>query len=119
MPTRSPEGKLLGERLVHVPSDLKHVPDGMTVDCDGRLWVAIAESGCVACFDPDSGAELRRIPLPCQRPTACTFGGLTLDTLYVTTREETGRSASPHAGALVQVKIPGVRGLHAAYRYPV
>lgn len=115
MPVRGADGKLEGRRVVHVPTGLATVPDGLTMDADGRLWVARAESGAVVCYDPDTGAEVRRATLPCRRPTACTFGDRDLAALYVTTRVESGSDASPHHGALVRVRIPGVRGADAAY----
>jgi len=58
-------------------------PDGLTVDSDGCLWVAMWDGWCVVRFSPD-GQELARIPLPVQRPTSCTFGGDNLNTLYIT-----------------------------------
>ena len=50
------------------------------------------------------------------RQCASVAGGADLSELYVTTREEgTGAGASAHAGALLRVRVPGVRGLAAAY----
>lgn len=58
-------------------------PDGLTVDSEGCLWVAMWDGWCVVRFDP-TGAEMGRIQLPIQRPTSCTFGGKTLSQLYIT-----------------------------------
>ena len=52
-------------------------PDGMTIDSDGNLWVAFCHGGCVTCFNPETGEQLRKIDLPCVETTACTFGGPT------------------------------------------
>ena len=53
---------------------------------------------------------------PCR--CASVAGGADLSELYVTTREEgTGAGASAHAGALLRVRVPGVRGLAAAYTF--
>lgn len=60
---------------------------------------------------------MQRVKLPVQRPTACTFGGDGLEDLYVTTREEKGDKASENWGGLFRVKVPGVKGLDAAYNY--
>jgi sugar lactone lactonase YvrE len=50
--------------------------------------------------------------------TASRAGGADLSELYVTTREEgSGAGASKHAGGLFVARIPGVRGLHAAYAF--
>lgn len=93
------------------------VPDGMTIDAAGKLWIALGESGCVAQYDPASGRQLSAIHLPVKRPTACTFGGADLSELYCTTREEGGAGASPSAGGLFRVRVPGVRGLAPAYPF--
>lgn len=114
---RGPDGKPLARTVANVPSDHKNVPDGMTIDSDGNLWVAPGESGSVVCYSSATGEELRRVVLPVRRPTACTFGGPQLEHLYVTTRVETGEDASPHHGGLFRVTIPGVRGVAPAYKF--
>ena len=91
------------------------IPDGATIDAGGKLWVALAESGHVVQYDPQTGKQLMAVALPVKRVTACTFGGEDLSELFVTTREETGPGGSPHAGGLFKVHVPGVRGLHGAY----
>lgn len=58
-------------------------PDGLTVDADGNVWVAIFGAGAVHCYRPD-GKLVRSVELPTAYPTSCTFGGVDLDTLYVT-----------------------------------
>ena len=93
------------------------IPDGQTIDAAGKLWVALAESGHVVQYDPETGKQLMAVPMPVKRVTACTFGGDDLSELYVTTREEPGEGGSPHAGGVFKVLIPGVRGLHAAYEF--
>eukprot|EP00290_Baffinella_frigidus_P008385 CAMPEP_0180137400 /NCGR_PEP_ID=MMETSP0986-20121125/12185_1 /TAXON_ID=697907 /ORGANISM="non described non described, Strain CCMP2293" /LENGTH=383 /DNA_ID=CAMNT_0022078845 /DNA_START=110 /DNA_END=1261 /DNA_ORIENTATION=+ len=93
------------------------VPDGMTLDADGHLWVVLGESGCVVQYDPASGSELRRVKLPVLRPTACTFGGDDLADLYVTTREEKGESASANHGGLFKVRVEGVKGMAPAWHF--
>jgi len=114
-------GAVSNERVtVTVPKADKGggTPDGMTVDSDGKVWVAIAGGGCVAQYDPKTGEELRRVVLPVERPTACTFGGADLDTLYVTTREPADQSPAPsEAGAVLAVRVPGVRGHRPAWAY--
>lgn len=97
--------------IYHRPSNLATVPDGMTIDADGNLWIALGESGSIVCVSPDTGEELHRVSLPVRRPTSCGFGGRDLEDLYVTTRVEKGEDASPHHGALFVVRGDGIRGL--------
>ena len=63
------------------------VPDGMCVDADGYLWVAIWGGGCVMRFAPD-GSSAGRISLPCPQVTSCAFAGPDLRTLVITTAAE-------------------------------
>ncbi len=81
----------------------------------GNLWVALGEAGAVACYDARTGTRLQRLALPVQRPTACTFGGPDLATLYVTTREEKGPGASAHWGGVFAVQVKGVAGRAGGY----
>ncbi|HAF58953.1 MAG TPA: gluconolaconase [Opitutae bacterium] len=60
-------------------------PDGMTIDQDGMLWVAMCHGGSVLRLDPHSGELLQKVELPCVETTACAFGGKNLDRLFVTT----------------------------------
>ena len=55
--------------------------------------------------------------LPVARPTALTFGGSDLATLFVTTRVEGGDAPSKDAGGVFSVKINGVKGAAAAYPF--
>jgi sugar lactone lactonase YvrE len=95
-------------RWVGVPDDAGR-PDGLTVDAEGGVWLALMEGGAVHRYAP-SGALDAVIELPVSQVTACTFGGPGLGTLYVTTSQigaDTG--AQPDSGALFAVQ-PGIRG---------
>lgn len=87
-------------------------PDGMCVDRDGNLWVAICDRGQVIGMTPD-GKPFDCIQLPCQIVTNCCFGGPDLDRLYITTgtfsMTEAEKSANPLAGGLFALPMP-VRG---------
>jgi sugar lactone lactonase YvrE len=89
-------------------------PDGLTVDAEGCLWVALFGGSAVHRYTPD-GTLLAVVPLPAAQVTACTFGGADLGRLYVTTSrqglDDAARAEQPLAGALFEVDVPGVRGL--------
>lgn len=80
-------GKLAGSRVAVDFRDLntEGSPDGMTIDEDGKLWVALCHGGAVVKVNPESGELLQKVELPCVETTACTFGGSNLDRLFVTT----------------------------------
>jgi sugar lactone lactonase YvrE len=85
------------------------LPDGMTTDSTGRLWIAHWGGGCVTCHDPVSGAELDRIALPTAHITNCAFGGVQLRTLFITSARS-GLSAEqlasqPLAGGLFAIDL--------------
>jgi sugar lactone lactonase YvrE len=88
------------------------MPDGLTVDADGGVWVALYDGRAVQHFGPDGtrGAQVR---VPEGRVTACTFGGEDLDRLFITTsREGLSPAEEPSAGSLHLADV-GVRGLPA------
>lgn len=84
-------------------------PDGLTVDAEGCVWVALWDGGAVRRYTPDGTLD-RVIRLPTPRTTACAFGGADLADLYITTAR-TGLSAPhPLSGSLLVVPGAG-RGL--------
>ena len=103
-------GGLTGRRPFVQIDEADGSPDGMTIDAEGGLWVALWGGGEVRRYG--SGGTLdARIPLPASRVTACTFGGPDLRDLYITTsRLEISPGSEPAAGALFRA-TPGVAGL--------
>jgi sugar lactone lactonase YvrE len=53
-------------------------PDGLTVDADGYLWVALFGGGAVHRYRPDDGSLDRRVPVPARQPTSVCLAGSTL-----------------------------------------
>ncbi|MFJ7147866.1 SMP-30/gluconolactonase/LRE family protein [Streptomyces sp. NPDC100445] len=91
--------------LVEIEEGAGH-PDGLTVDADGCVWVALWDGGAVRRYTPD-GVLDRVIRVPAPRTTACAFGGPGLTDLYITTAR-TGLSAPhPLSGALLVVPGAG------------
>lgn len=98
-------------RLFEIPADAG-IPDGMAVDADGYLWVALWGGAAVRRYAPDGRLD-RILKLPAMQVTSCVFGGADLGDLYVTSAAG-GLSAEdlrqyPHSGALF-VHRPGVAG---------
>ncbi len=80
------------------------MPDGLTVDADGGVWVAVWGGGALLHHDP-AGRLRQTIEIPAAHVTSCVFGGPDLDRLYITTAAGDGAGA----GALF-VTEPGVTG---------
>ena len=93
-------------------------PDGMTIDSEGKLWVAQWGGYCIARWDPLTGKLLAKINVPSSNVTSCAFGGPNLDILYITTAATGVRSSDlekyPQSGNLFMAK-PGVKGVKPFY----
>jgi sugar lactone lactonase YvrE len=81
-------------------------PDGLTVDADGCVWVALWDGGAVRRYSP-SGELDRIVELPVSRPTACAFGGADLTDLYITTARTGLDAPHPLSGSLLVVPGAG------------
>lgn len=93
-------------------------PDGMTIDEEDHLWVALWGGSAVACFNPENGELIRKIEVPAKNVTSCAFGGNDLGTLYITTARESTSDEDlqkfPHAGGVFKIR-PGVKGVKAFF----
>jgi sugar lactone lactonase YvrE len=96
-------------------------PDGMAVDADGGLWVAIWGGGRIEHRLPD-GTLAGSVVLPVSQVSSCCFGGPRLQDLYVTTAWQSlspeRRAAEPLAGGLFRCR-PGVAGLPTCVYSPL
>ena len=103
---------LTGRRTFVTIAEHDGAPDGLTVDAQGGIWVALYGGGAVRRYAPGGTLELV-VELPVKNVTACTFGGPRLDELFITTsREGLKPGEVPQAGALFRAPV-GVRGLPA------
>ena len=104
------DGSLARRRpLIEISPDLG-MPDGLALDAEGGVWVALWRGRAVHRYGPDGRLEAV-VDLPASQVTACTFGGPDLDELYITTsRLDLPAGDQPAAGSLFRVS-PGVRGL--------
>ena len=106
------ESGLTGLRpFAEIPPEAGH-PDGLTVDAQGGVWVALFGGGVVRRYTPD-GVLDGVVEVAARKVTACTFGGPRLDQLVITTsREGLEPGIDPLAGSLFLV-VTGVVGLPA------
>jgi sugar lactone lactonase YvrE len=87
-------------------------PDGLAVDAEGYVWLALWDGWALRRYRPDGTLE-RVVDLPVSLVTSCAFGGDDLGDLYVTTASvglsDAELRAQPHAGAVFACR-PGVTG---------
>ncbi|KAK3088769.1 hypothetical protein FSP39_023562 [Pinctada imbricata] len=100
------------------------IPDGMTIDNEGKIWVAGFNGGKVFRFDPETGKQLQSIKIPAKRVTSCCFGGKNHDELYITSSlegaDEEETKSLPRSGSLFRVKGLGVKGFPSTiYEGPI
>uniref|UniRef100_V5GXT7 Regucalcin n=1 Tax=Anoplophora glabripennis TaxID=217634 RepID=V5GXT7_ANOGL len=112
------QGTITNRRPVFTLSrhDIPGLLDGMTIDSDGNLWVAICNAGKVIKVDPRKPETLLyTLSLPAKQTTSVAFGGKNMDELYVTTgRLEFGNTEKlsvPENGAVYKITGLGSRGV--------
>lgn len=96
-------GSVSNRRPLAEVTDTDGVPDGLCVDADGCVWVAVNGGGQVRRYTP-AGTLDRTVEVPAKQVSACCFGGDDLTDLYVTTGRENFTeeqiAAQPLAGSL-------------------
>lgn len=106
--------------LLALPQEV--LPDGMCIDRDGLLWIALWSGQQVIALDPKKRSVVHRLPVPAWNVTSCCFGGPALDELYITTASiETPSdmiAAFPQSGQVFRCR-PGAVGLPAASYAPL
>jgi gluconolactonase len=99
-------------------ADIPGGPDGMTIDTDGNLWIAIFGGDRIIKIDPRKPETLlESIKLPAHQVTSAAWGGPDLDQLYVTTAKLTTDGIEyppPDHGATYVITGTGSKGLPAA-----
>jgi sugar lactone lactonase YvrE len=106
-------GSLSNRRRVVDVHEREGLADGLTVDTDGCIWVALCFGGVVRRYTPDGRLDAT-VRLPVTMATSCAFGGDGYRTLYITTGRTTlpddELRRQPLAGSVFRVE-PGVHGL--------
>ena len=115
----SESGDLMGDGdvCIQIPSEWNCSPDGMSIDCNGMLWIALWGGGAVTCWNPSDGSHLATLEIPCSLVTSCCFGGSAFDKLFITTARydlsQEALASMPHAGGIFMADV-GVTGMPAA-----
>jgi len=101
-------GEISNRRVVIDVDPVDGLPDGMTIDTEGMLWIALWGGWKVARWNPHTGEKLTEIKLPVSQVTSCTFGGKDLNDLYITSAkvnlDADSLANQPYAGCLFVVK---------------
>jgi sugar lactone lactonase YvrE len=111
---RQADGTLGKGRLLACFPESMGCPDGIAIDRDDNLWVAMWGGSAVVRIDGQSGSILQKIDLPVRQPSSCCFGGARLDQLYVTSAwsgmDDAQRQRDPLAGSIFQIptSTPGI-----------
>ena len=103
-------GEISNRRLcIEIPHE-RGFPDGMTIDEEGMLWIAMFGGWGVSRWNPENGRMLGYFEMPAKNITSCSFGGEHLDELYVTSARtlntENELVDQPEAGNLFHL-VPG------------
>ena len=102
------DGTLIEKKLfISIPPN-EGKPDGMTVDEEGYIWIALFGGSCVNRYNKQ-GKKVDTIQMPVSCITSCVFGGENLDTLFITTASfklnNQEKNNEPHAGSLFKIKL--------------
>lgn len=106
-----PSRGLSGRRPFATVDETDGSPDGLTVDAEGGVWVALWGGSQVRRYTPEGLLDMI-IAVPVRQVSACTFGGSQLDQLFITTSRLGLSDDEPQAGA-VFVVAAGIEGLPA------
>jgi sugar lactone lactonase YvrE len=96
----------------HITTDA--IPDGLTIDSEGNIWVALWGQGRVDCFSQE-GELLQQVAVPATQPTSVALCGPNLTTLAITTAryqlDDDQLAQTPQAGDVFFTEVPtkGVR----------
>lgn len=106
---QSDNGEISNRKIALIIPDDTGVPDGMTVDSEGMIWVAHWGGSRVTRWNPITGKQLDQVDLPVSQVTSCCFGGANLDVLFITTARsgltEEQLMEQPLAGGLFAIKL--------------
>nr|AUN37891.1 gluconolactonase [uncultured bacterium] len=107
-------GSISNESIIVEMTEPGCTPDGMTIDEEGMLWVAIWGGGCVNRYNPLTGEIIGVVYLDAPNVTSCAFGGNNMEQLFITTArvglDEEQLQQYPDSGSLFIVDV-GIKGM--------
>jgi sugar lactone lactonase YvrE len=111
-------GNISNERVLVELNEADGFPDGIAIDEEGMLWVALWGGCAVTKFDSKTGEMISKIEVPAKNVTACAFGGENLDRLFITSASvemsQEEHAKFPDAGSMFSIK-PGVKGVRNSF----
>lgn len=103
-------GEINSKKIIAVIPKEIGLPDGMTIDSEDHLWVALFDGGKVIRINPGNGETVFEVCVPVPKVTSCAFAGKNLDELYITTAHylmnEEALKKYPLSGSLFKAKVP-------------
>lgn len=103
--------------LLNWPSERGYL-DGMTIDAEGKLWIAIWNGGMVIRFCPDTKRIIGEVRVNAKKPTSMVFGGKNLEKLFITSArigsDVNEIKNNPEEGSVfvVETNIKGMQNFH-------
>ena len=102
------DGTLIEKKLfISIPTN-EGKPDGMTIDQEGCIWVALFGGSCINRYN-QQGVKIDTIQMPVSCITSCVFGGKNLDILFITTSShklsDQQKINEQQAGSLFKTKL--------------
>lgn len=87
-------------------------PDGMSLDENGDLWIALWDGYGVIHLDKTTGQIIEKIEIPCKKASCCCFGGEDMKTLFITSAAF--EEEDPQAGKtyFTQLDVKGKNGFY-------
>ena len=97
-----PTAGLTGRRPFVELGELR--PDGLTVDAQGGVWIALYGGGQVRHYTADGRLD-ETVPIPTASVTACTLGGPDGRDLFITTSKDDVPDTDRLAGSVFTVRV--------------
>lgn len=91
--------------VIEIPKSMGS-PDGMCIDYEGLLWIALWGGGSVIRVNPSNGRIVHKIDLPVSKVSCPAFAGENLDELVITSASvDTDLKKEPLAGCTFVLKV--------------